>query len=307
MAPLIWLANQLLPSTVALSMVTTAIGLCACPLQSAEFQHAFLVLSIVTYLLAAASCVWSLLRPQPHVRRYKLAFGIVPLVGFWCILMLPVQTVREGSARTQTINNGKQIGLAIIGFGEEKRLPADFRFVVGAPIQSWQVNILPYIDELPLHTQFDLMKSWDSPRNRPLVEKIPSTYRSIMFPDAPGDTPWQVFVGPGTAFEPGRDLNLRRDFPDGTGCTILVAEATVQVPWSKPADIAYGPGIPLPPLGQNYLRQGDWPFNCSVCDPGFHVCMADGTVRYVKSDISEKALRGLIERNDGRGQDDLPE
>ena len=214
------------------------------------------------------------------------------------------ERVREMSV---TIFNAKHIGYAIHDYHAEKRLPTDLRNAAGTPILSWRVSILPYMDHAPLLAEFDLTQSWDSPRNRPLVEKIPSTYQSVMFPDTLGQTPWQGFVGPGTAFEPGRELSLRDDFPDGTSYTILFAEATAQVPWSKPADMAYGPGIPLPPLGQNYERRGDWPFRCSVCNPGFHVCMADGTVRWVQADISEKALRGLIERNDGRGQDDLPD
>jgi len=87
--------------------------------------------------------------------------------------------------------------------------------------------------------------------------------RSI--PDAPGSTPWQGFVGPGTAFEPeNAGLKLKDDFPDGLSNTILFVEAQQQVPWSKPADISYGPGISLPPLGQDYLQRGEWPFRCPV-------------------------------------------
>jgi hypothetical protein len=135
----------------------------------------------------------------------------------------------------------------------------------------------------------------------PLIEKMPSPYRSVLFPGAPGDTPWQGFVGPGTAFDRGNaKMTWNRDFPDGLSNTIFVVEAQQQVPWSKPADIAYGPGLPLPPFGQYYPSKGAWPFCCPVrSSPSFLVCMADGTVRMVSADISEAAMRALIVRNDG--------
>jgi hypothetical protein len=96
-------------------------------------------------------------------------------------------------------------------------------------------------------------------------------------------------------------LNLKGDFPDGTSHTILVVEARGQVPWSKPADIPYGPNLPLPPLGQDYGHSGAWPLCCPVRGaPIFHALMADGTVRSFSADVSEKVLRGMIVRNDGQ-------
>jgi hypothetical protein len=147
-----------------------------------------------------------------------------------------------------------------------------------------------------------MTQAWDSPANRPLVEKMPWTYGSVLFQETPGNTPWQGFVGPGTAFEPGNaGLGLVRDFPDGRSNTILIVEAQQQVPWSKPADIPYGPGIPLPPLGQDYQRKGEWPFCCPVrTAPRFLVCMADGTVRFFSANTSEEVLRSMIVRNDGK-------
>ena len=126
---------------------------------------------------------------------------------------------------------------------------------------------------------------------------------------APGETPWQGFVGPGTAFEPGKKLTLANDFPDGVSNTILVVEAQQQVPWSKPADLPYGPDIPLPPLGQSYPRRGDFPFCCPVQgEPKYLACMADGTVLMIMADLSEERLRSLIVRNDGKPNDGwLPE
>jgi uncharacterized protein DUF1559 len=304
MAILSFLANQLLPLTVALSGITLGVGLAACPMESLALQHAFVILSAITLLGLIASLVRHHLRRTPYERRVKLELGIIPLVLFWIFLVITYtdgSCVREASARTQMTNNGKQIGLAINSFDEgNKRLPRDMRNPVGTPLLSWRVSILSFVDQAPLYNRFDLTNAWDSPANSPLLNDNPVVYRSIFFQEAPGDTPWQGFVGPGTALEPGQQLRLAKDFPDGTSYTILCVEAQQQVPWSKPTDIPYGPDIPLPPLGQPYPRRGDWPFCCPVKGrPQFLVCLADGTVRMFTPDIPEAIMRALIVRNDG--------
>src|SRR5262249_37523575 len=59
---------------------------------------------------------------------------------------------------------------------------------------------------------------------------------------------YQVFVGPGAAFE-GKTGLRRADFKDDPACTILVAEAAIPVPWTKPQDLEYTPKRPLPFCG----------------------------------------------------------
>jgi hypothetical protein len=299
------LANQMLPLTTALSGITLAIGLCACPMQSLALQHAFVILSAVTVLGATASFAWHICRPTPYECRIKYEFGLIPLALFWGCLLIPCSTVREAGARFMTTSNGKQIGLGMHSFHDaNKHLPANICDVAGTPILSWRVSISPYVEAVPIHQQFDLTKPWDSPANFPLIEKIPFTLRSVLFEETVGNTPWQGFVGKGTAFEPGKSLTLARDFPDGTSNTIFFVEAQQHVPWSKPADIFYGPDIPLPPLGQPYPHRGDWPFCCSVRgNPIVLACMADCTVRSFKADIPEHRLRSLIVRNDGEPSD----
>lgn len=296
-------ADRLLILTMGLSGVATFFGVAACPFQSLAMQRAFLYFSLATLLGTMISFIWHAARRTPYPLIAKLCVGLVPLLLVWVVLLLPVQQVREMSGRGQFINNGKQIGLAWQGYGDaNKILPTDRRDPMGIPLLSWRVGVLPYMDQALLFTQFDSTQPWDGPRNALLVDKMPYIYTSLLFHEKEGHTPWQGFVGPGTAFEPGPGLRLAGDFPDGTSNTILIVEAKLHVPWSKLADIAYGPGIPLPPLGQEYLRKGEWPFCCNVRGGGgFHACMADGTVRFFRSDVSEETLRALIVRNDGKG------
>ena len=98
-------------------------------------------------------------------------------------------------------------------------------------------------------------------------------------------TYYQVFVGPGTAFE-----------QDDPSDIFLVVEAANPVPWTKPADLVYAPDQPLPALGGLFQKPIHlWCYEIGRSD-GFNACFADGTVRFMRSDIDERALRGFITR-----------
>ena len=97
-------------------------------------------------------------------------------------------------------------------------------------------------------------------------------------------TRYQVFVGPGTAFE-GPQGHRIADFVDGLSQTVLVVEADNPVTWTKPEDIPYQPLGSLPPLNTR---------------GGIHmVLFADGTVRTIPKDTPEAVRRAIITRNGG--------
>jgi hypothetical protein len=157
---------------------------------------------------------------------------------------------------------------------------------------------LPFLEEDALYKRFNLDEPWDGPHNQALLAQTPRCYSPAGGgPDAPGLTRYQVFVGPGTAFE--RDGLTWADFPDGPAETILVAEAGVAVPWSEPADLAYSPERPLPPLGGVFHKPSH--FLCYEVGrtPGFVACFADGEARFVSGKTDEGTVRGLITRNGG--------
>ncbi len=289
-----------------LSVVTLGVGLAACPSRSGEVQRAFSYLSFGVLFCVVISLAWHIKLATPIPRLSKLAMAIPLLVGFWSLLVLfRREAVREYNLRSQMTNNVKNLSLAFHAFDNaNKHIPANILNADGNALLSWRVSILPWIDQSPLQTELDLTQPWDSPRNRPVFARMPSTYFSLLFPQEPGTTPWQGFVGPGTAFDPAiPNMSLKRDFPDGTANTILVVEAADHVPWTKPVDIPYGPNIPLPQLGGDYCSRAYWPFQCERRNPGSHVAFADGTVRFLQSDTSEEILRSLIVRNDGGPND----
>jgi hypothetical protein len=211
-------------------------------------------------------------------------------------LLLPaVVKVREAANRAKSINNLKQIALAMHNYHEKNGgfPPATVRDRTDKPLYSWRVLLLPYLEQEALYRQFKLDEPWDSPQNRPLLESMPKVYAHPADPQ-PSSTHYQVFVGPGTMFEPSRHVKIA-DVTDGLANTVMAVEAADAVPWTKPADLIYRPDQPLPKLG-------------GLFSSSFNVLMADGNVIPVRTGAREQVLRALITRNGGEKETvaDLP-
>ena len=89
----------------------------------------------------------------------------------------------ENAARSQCINNLKQIGLAMHNYhAMHKTFPPAYTVdKAGKPLLSWRVLILPYLEQDALYKEFHLDEPWDSEHNRALIDRMPATYRC---PDA---------------------------------------------------------------------------------------------------------------------------
>lgn len=192
-----------------------------------------------------------------------LVLGAVTLlcIPIQAALLLPaIQKVREAASTTQSMNNLKQIGIAMHSYNDTyKKLPQAAIFGKnGEPLLSWRVAILPYIEQNHLYEQFKLDEPWDSPNNSRLLNQMPKIYHH---PSSTADeksmTHYQVFVAdknerPGPPFRLDKDFNISvAAFIDGTSNTILVTEASNPVPWSKPEDIPFPFRGGTPALGVN--------------------------------------------------------
>ena len=157
----------------------------------------------------------------------------------------------------------------------------------GRPLYSWRVLLLPYIEQEPLYKEFHLDEPWDSPHNIALLPRMPGTYAapgSKKSKIPPHHTVFHVFVGKGTAFEGREGVRFPGSFLDGASQTILLIEAGEPVPWTMPEELVYDPNGPLPELR-------------SLFKDGFRVGMGDGSMHYVRKNISEATLRAAITRN----------
>ncbi len=205
-------------------------------------------------------------------------------------LLLPaVQASREAARRAQSMNNMKQIGLAMHNFHATKNaFPAAYSTdEQGKPLLSWRVHVLPYLEAQWLYEQFRLDEPWDSPHNKKLLPLMPQVYRSPNSTAAPGKTNYMTVRMEGSAF-PGKEKIGIREIKDGTSNTIMFVEANDDsaVDWTKPDDFV--PDEKNPMKGLTGLRPG-----------GFNAALCDGSVRFISETLDKEVLKNLFQRNDG--------
>jgi RNA polymerase sigma factor (sigma-70 family) len=199
------------------------------------------------------------------------------------------ERVRRVAAERPDAENLKRLVRAMHAYAKDhKRFPpAAVYDKTGKPLLSWRVLLLPYLDQKNLYMQFKLDEPWDSPHNKSWSDVLIKVYNP--FAEVTGKTHYRVFTGPGTMFEGTRGVRAA-DVKDGLANTILIVEADEAVPWAMPDELSYDPKKPLPPLGKRFKG-------------GFHIALADGTVRLVRPPVNEAALRAAITRNGGEPVD----
>ncbi|HEV7224882.1 MAG TPA: DUF1559 domain-containing protein [Pirellulales bacterium] len=227
-------------------------------------------------------------------------------------LLLPaVQAAREAARRSQSVNNLKQIGLALHNFHDVfGRLPASTYDKDGKPLLSWRVHILPFVEGQALYQQFHLDEPWDSEHNKPLIAQMPAVYRNPSFAD-PEKTIYLACTGEHAVFAEGKEdkghtareiaatvidgkeagwaRSVRfADITDGLSNTIMVVEANPDqaVIWTKPDDLHIDADKPRAGLGG--LRPG-----------GFSALFCDGSVHFVSAMVDADTLKLLFDPRDG--------
>jgi hypothetical protein len=202
-------------------------------------------------------------------------------------LLEGLQRMRESATRAQSVNNLKQIALAMHNYHSTYNHfpPQAIYSKDGKPLLSWRVLLLPYLEQDGVYKQFKLDEAWDSPHNKALLAQMPKVYADPNVHTTQPLTVYQAFVGPGAFFEGKKGLSIS-DFTDGTSNTLMVVEAANPVPWTSPDDLPYDPAKPLPKLGGH-------------SEKGFAAALCDGSVRVFKQSIKEATLRALITRNGG--------
>jgi prepilin-type processing-associated H-X9-DG protein len=198
--------------------------------------------------------------------------------------------MRSSASRNVSVNNLKQIGLAMHNYADiNKKFPAAAAPEKGSvhPV-SWRVRILPYIEQEALYKAYRMDEPWDGPNNRMLLDRMPRIYADPRNPSK-SETVYRVFTGKSTIF-PGADAVGIADITDGTSMTIMGVESAKTVPWTKPEDLPFVEGGPLPEVG------GLWP-------EGFNVLFADGSVRLLSKTVPADTLRAMITRNGGEIHD----
>ncbi len=207
-------------------------------------------------------------------------------VGMLVALLLPaVQQAREAARRSASKNNMKQLMLAFHNYYDVyKHFPARANYDNnGKPLLSWRVHILPFIDQQALYRRFKLNEPWDSPHNKQLIRLMPITYANPNLP-AGSVTNYLAVIGADSVVS-ATGVKVRQ-ITDGTSNTAMLVEVDVNraVPWTKPVDHEIEAKAPKAGLGS--LRPG-----------GFHMAMADGSVRFVRISVDPKYIRAVVTKS----------
>lgn len=211
------------------------------------------------------------------------------VIGVLVALLLPaVQAAREAARRNQSMNNLKQLVLALFNYHDVKNsFPAHATYDAnGKPLLSWRVALLPFLQEGELYKQFHLDEPWDSPHNKQLIAQMPEVFQSPGFENKEGKTSYLAVVGKECIFN-GTDKGMKlKSITDGTSKTILLVEADADraVEWTKPADWQYDAKNPQAGLGE--MRPGVW-----------LAAWADGHVSAISNAIDPRLLNALFTRN----------
>jgi prepilin-type N-terminal cleavage/methylation domain-containing protein len=167
---------------------------------------------------------------------------VIAIIAILIALLVPaVQKVREAAARTQSINNLKQIGLAFHNYHDTIHyLPFNGSSTVsgaalnGNPLSgSWAFQILPYIDQSPLFlntttlgtANFGLAAFMCPGRGRPTGSTTGAwtDYGINCLVNNPSST--------ATQFDQPNNKRTMVGITDGTSNTIFVGHMTVDTPY----------------------------------------------------------------------------
>jgi hypothetical protein len=193
----------------------------------------------------------------------------VATVGVLVALLLPaVQAAREAARRNASMNNLKQIMLAMHNYHDVKKsFPAHAIYSAdGKPLLSWRVSLLPYMEQQALYKQFHLDEPWDSEHNKQLIEQMPEVFldpsSGLLLVD--GKTHYLGVKGEGMFFDGTANGRKIQSITDGTSNSIAafqVGDANAVI-WTKPEDWELDADDPLAGIGM--LHSGI--FLAGFCD-----------------------------------------
>ncbi len=228
--------------------------------------------------------------------------ALVPILAILFALLIPAtgQHVRSGR-RTACKNNLKQIGLALHNFHDTRdAFPSR---TVGDPPQSWRVSILPFLDQAPLYDAYHHDRAWDSDENAQFAR---TEILALQCPDQQRRrddadrwlTSYAVPFGLHGIWKAEGSPTIA-EIADGTSNTLAVVEACGRhIVWNEPRDV----DLASTPFKVN-LR-GTRPFESpslgsSYHRGGVHSLLADGSVRFLSSNIDPVVLQALTTADGG--------
>jgi len=189
---------------------------------------------------------------------------VIAIIGVLIALLLPaVQKVRAAAARMSCANNLKQIGLAMHMHDNDKGYlpPNNIRYYSrtinggagGGVIESWQLQLLPYLEQSNLYNQYNKEQWWFDAGNVALMQNGVKVFQDPCYTQAfPGQCDYSLVAGNGvptdydpTSFAPFNGYYLNSGFPSGTN-GVGVSDQRISGPSmpGRPSQTVTTAGIP---------------------------------------------------------------
>ncbi|MGD9644706.1 MAG: DUF1559 domain-containing protein [Pirellulales bacterium] len=154
----------------------------------------------------------------------------------------------------------------------------------GRPIHSWRALILPQFEAPPFDDRYHFEEPWDGPANRRLGRVAERRLRCLRDAGLRTDTSYLAVVGPDagwTGAEPRRSTEMAPD-------TILLSEVPQSgVGWLEPRDLSPDDLRRLSKAIRDGAQRGNHA-------DGFHVLLADFTVRFLPNDLEPAKLEAML-------------
>lgn len=201
-------------------------------------------------------------------------------------LMMPAVSRSRYAARpVQCRHNLKQIELALSQYQYDHGVypPAFTTDETGRRLHSWRTVILPYLDQNQLYQSVDLTKAWDDDSNKLLEEAFLATYRCPAANIRRAQTTYLAVVTPQSVIRAPQSLS-KSEIKDGPSKTMVVMEVpdTQAVPWMSPSDADEETVLSIKRSTRTAHQQG------------MTILMADGTVRFLPSDLAAEVRKAMI-------------
>lgn len=229
----------------------------------------------------------------PRARhRFRVATLALLLTGLTVLGCDSLQQANEAKRRSQSKNNMKMVGLGFHNFHDVNRaFPTETPTADGQPPMSWQTQLLPYIDRVPMYQSIDLNSAWDAPSNRAVFQTQVSDFQR------PGES--EVTNADGYALShlaansqlfTGTEPFKFRQITDGSSNTIMAGEVAAGFqPWGQPGNFR-DPAAGLSGGPNNFGSQ---------FIGGCHFLMCDGSVQFISENIDPNVLKALASPDGG--------
>jgi prepilin-type N-terminal cleavage/methylation domain-containing protein len=234
---------------------------------------------------------------------------VIVILAIAVFLLMPTIYVERGpTRRTNCMNNQKQLSLALIMYDDQRHVLPGYVQDIGSGNVSWVVAILPQLE------RGDLYKTYKSGKGTPAyIPMLVCPTSPSAGTTAPGtlsyaancgmlgdkDTPGtSVFFNHSAHFDPLVDQTLKYiGSKDGTSNTILVTENLGHNNWGSTSETEVGVVYDYP-VGINGDPGGQHPRPASAHPRGVVVACCDGSVRFLRDDISPELYQQLMAPDD---------